>query len=262
MNSREVGEFWNKNADTWTRLSRAGYDVYRDSFNTSAFLESLPDIRGLVGIDLGCGEGHNTRFLARKRARMTAVDIAELFIRHASETEAADPLGIRYVVADATKLPFGEGTFDFATAFMSLMDIPSPEQVLAETFRVLRPSGFFQFSITHPCFDTPHRRNLRDDRGRTYAIEVGDYYKHTNGDVARWIFSSTPPEAREGVPLFEVPRFTRTLSEWINLSIDAGFRIERLHEPSPSDEDVRRYPAVQDAQVVAYFLHIRLRKPA
>ncbi|HEX6710470.1 MAG TPA: methyltransferase domain-containing protein [Rubrobacter sp.] len=48
-------------------------------------------------------------------------------------------------------LPFDEATF--ATAFMSLMDIP--ERVLAEVFRVLRPGGFFQFSIGHSCFDTP-----------------------------------------------------------------------------------------------------------
>ena len=39
-----------------------------------------------------------------------------------------------------------------------------------------QPGGFFQFSITHPCFDTPHRKNLHDETGYTYAIEVGDYF--------------------------------------------------------------------------------------
>jgi hypothetical protein len=29
----------------------------------------------------------------------------------------------------------------------------------------------FQFSITHPCLDVPHRRNLRDESGYTYAIK-------------------------------------------------------------------------------------------
>src|SRR5215208_5238509 len=63
-----------------------------------------------------------------------------------------------------------------ATAFMSLMEIPETERVLAEVFRVLKPGGFFQFSITHPCFDTPHRKNLHDETGYTYAMEVGDYF--------------------------------------------------------------------------------------
>jgi hypothetical protein len=32
-------------------------------------------------------------------------------------------------------------------------------------------------------------------------------------------------------------------------------------EPWPDDETVRRFPGLQDAQVVAYFLHLRCRKP-
>lgn len=69
MDHEEVGRFWNENAETWTRLARAGYDVYRDHFNSPAFLELLPDVRGLAGLDIGCGEGHNTRLLARRGAR-------------------------------------------------------------------------------------------------------------------------------------------------------------------------------------------------
>jgi ubiquinone/menaquinone biosynthesis C-methylase UbiE len=44
---------------------------------------------------------------------------------------------------------------------MSLMDIPETERVLAEIFRVLRPGGFLQFSISHPCFETPHRKSAQ-----------------------------------------------------------------------------------------------------
>jgi hypothetical protein len=58
-----------------------------------------------------------------------------------------------------------------------------------------------------------------------------------------------------------VPRFTRTVSQWLNLLIDAGFRLERVAEPRPSDEAVRACPKVQDAQVVAYFFHVRARRP-
>jgi hypothetical protein len=77
----------------------------------------------------------------------------------------------------------------------------------------------------------------------------------------RWLFASAPEEVKRDLGLFEVPRFTRTLSEWMNMLIDAGFLIERVSEPRPGDEIVRAFPAVQDAQVVAYFLHLRARKP-
>jgi hypothetical protein len=29
MNHTEAGKYWNENADAWTQLARAGYDVYR-----------------------------------------------------------------------------------------------------------------------------------------------------------------------------------------------------------------------------------------
>ena len=68
MKHNQVRKYWNENADTWTHLSRAGYDTYRDHLNTPAFLEMLPDIHNLNGLDIGCGEGSNTRLLAEKGA--------------------------------------------------------------------------------------------------------------------------------------------------------------------------------------------------
>jgi ubiquinone/menaquinone biosynthesis C-methylase UbiE len=262
MDHEEVGRFWDGNAEAWTRLARAGFDVSRDHLNTPAFFALLPDVAGLSGLDIGCGEGHNTRLLARRGARVTGVDISGTFIAHARQAEADEPMGIGYCVASAVVLPFGDRAFDFATGFMSFMDVPETDRVLAEAFRVLRPGGFLQFSICHPCFDTPHRRNLRDAAGRTYAIEVGDYFRNLEGEVTEWLFSAAPAEATAGLPKFRTPRFTRTLSQWMNALIDAGFRLERLAEPRPSDATVRECPAVQDAQVVSYFLHIRARKPA
>jgi hypothetical protein len=59
MDHEEVGRFWNANADSWTKLARAGYDGYRDYLNTPAFFAMLPDVDELSGLDIGCGEGHN-----------------------------------------------------------------------------------------------------------------------------------------------------------------------------------------------------------
>jgi ubiquinone/menaquinone biosynthesis C-methylase UbiE len=257
MDDRQAAAYWNDNADAWTRLSRAGYDVYRDGLNTPAFLELLPDVRGRLGLDVGCGEGHNTRLIAARGARMRAVDISTTFLRHAREEERRQPLGIAYHCASAVALPFQGESFDFVTGVMSFMDMPDISRVLAEIHRVLRPGGFLQFSIEHPCFATPHRRNLRTPDGRTYALEVGEYFTRLNGEIAEWTFSAAPPQIRDGLRPFQVPRFTRPIGEWLNLLIGAGFAIERLEEPRPSDETVRRYPKLQDAQVVAYFLHIR-----
>ena len=260
MDHNEVGRYWNDNADAWTELARAGYDIYRDLVNTPAFFGMLPDVAGLSVLDVGCGEGHNTRLLAARGARVTGVDIAARFIAHADEAERREPLGIAYHIASAVDLPFRSASFGGATAFMSLMDIPELERVFAEVLRVLEPGGFFQFSISHPCFDTPRRHNVYDAAGVKVAIEVGDYFHRLEGRVEEWLFSAAPAEMKAKLPPFKTPRFTRTLSEWMNLALDAGFTIERLGEPYVSDEAIRVMPRLVRARVVADFLHVRLRK--
>lgn len=268
MDDREVGRYWDANAEAWTALSRAGYDVYRDLVNTPAFLRLLGDVAGLRGLDVGCGEGHNTRLLARAGAKMMAIDISETFLGHARQAEADEPLGINYRLASAQALPFDDASFDLATAFMSLMDVPQPGRAIAEIARVLAPGGLFQFSITHPCFQTPQWRWIRDEAGRRTGVVCGDYFGPTgdggagDGRIDEWTFGAAPPEARAGLPPFSIPRFDRTLEWWINTLRDAGFAIDRIAEPCADEATVAAHPAVADTRIVAYFLHIRCRKPA
>lgn len=102
MDHRQPGRSWEGNAKAWTLLSRQGWDVYRDFINTPAFLELLPDVRGKTGLDVGCGEGHNTRLLAQRGAHIFGVDIAPSFLAFAEEAKD----GIGYVAASALELPF------------------------------------------------------------------------------------------------------------------------------------------------------------
>jgi SAM-dependent methyltransferase len=252
---------WEANAESWTRYARAGYDVYRDALNTPAFLAMLPPVSGLYGLDIGCGEGSNTRELARLGASMWAIDIAPTFIRHAQAMEAGNPLGIAFQVADAQALPFANDSFDFVTAFMSMMDMPDQSLALGEAQRVLCPGGFFQFSILHPCFAPPHRRVLRNADGTTRAIEVGRYFDATDGDVETWWFGTLPQQERERVAPFRVPRFHRTLSGWVEIICGAGFVIEKFAEPSASPDLAVAEPFVADTRVAPLFLHCRVRKP-
>lgn len=259
MDHVEVGRMWDENAEVWTELSRAGHDVFRDLVNTPAFLGMLPDISGLSGLDIGCGEGHNTRLIARRSGKMAALDISKTFIRHASQSEKEDPLGIHYVRASAVDLPFPDRTFDFATAFMSLMDAPEHEKLVNEAHRILKPGGFLQFSIIHPCFQTSRFNWVCDEKGRRVAVECGDYFDPPDNDIEEWIFADAPPEMQH--KKFRIPVFRRTLSSWMNLLLDAGFAIERFDEPSADEKTAQRVPQLACTRVIAFFLIVRCRKP-
>lgn len=154
MDHREVGRHWEGNAEAWTTLARQGYDVSRDWVNTPAFVNMLPEVSGLAGLDIGCGEGSKTRQLARRGARMTALDISPTFLRYAEQTEREEPLGIRYLLGSAVELPFEDARFDFATSFMCFMDVGETERVLAEAYRVIRVAAFSS-SPSHTRASTP-----------------------------------------------------------------------------------------------------------
>jgi SAM-dependent methyltransferase len=260
MDDKQVGAFWDGNAEVWSKLSRLGYNLSRDEITMPAFLALLPEVSGLSGLDIGCGEGHSTRLLARRGARMTAVDIAPTFIRLAGEQERLEPLGIEYREASALALPFPDRRFDFAVAFMSLMYIPQADRAVREAFRVLQPGGFFQLAITHPCFDTPQRGWVRDGAGRKIAYQSGDYFTQSQGQVKAWLFPATPPEVRHGLPPFQTPKFFRTLSAWVNNLLDTGFALERMDEPCASEDTLRRFPGLVGSRIIPFWLIIRCRK--
>ena len=151
MADNPVLKRWEENAKSWTVLVRAGYDVYRDVLNTPAFLTFLPAIVGLKGLDIGCGEAGNTKVLARKGATMFGIDFAPTFIRHAREAEQHTPLDIEFHLADCKELPFAQASFDFAVAFMSLMDVDDLDRALETKLTgCLSPAVFCNFRFCTP----------------------------------------------------------------------------------------------------------------
>ncbi|MFW9929725.1 MAG: class I SAM-dependent methyltransferase [Candidatus Thorarchaeota archaeon] len=260
MKKEDISKYWDENAENWTKLSRLGYDKCRDLINSPAFFNMLPPISGLKGLDIGCGEGFNTRIAAKKGAFMYGIDISKVFISHALETETKEPLGINYQVADASRLPFTNNEFDFTMATMSMMDMPGTEKALSEINRVLKSNGFFQFSITHPCFSNPENEWIRDETGEKKGYVVKNYFQIEKGELSEWIFGAAPKELTKEMKKFRIPLFRRILSDWLNLLIESGFVLERFCEPHIDEELLKKYPEEYDSFIIPFFLIIRCHK--
>src|ERR1700753_930710 len=97
MDERQNAQHWEENAPDWVRLVRKGFDTSRDLVNSPAFFAMLPDVRGLYGLDLGCGEGHNTRQVAARGAKLAALDVASAMVQATAEEERREPRGIGVV---------------------------------------------------------------------------------------------------------------------------------------------------------------------
>lgn len=259
MDDAAVSRYWDGNATAWARQVRMGYDLYRERVNNPAIAALLGDLSGKDVIDLGCGEGYNTRRLIQDARSVHGVDISDRMIRFACESERENPLGITYDIASFSSLyTCADETFDVAVSFMALMDGADYDGAVREAARVLRTGGILVFSILHPCFATPNLEWLKDDRGEANRLIVGQYFEGSTF-VDEWSFSQSP--IATDFPPFQVPRFQRTLSDYLNPLFLNGLHIERIEEPRPTETDVKDYPFLAKwSRHAALFLHVRAKK--
>ncbi len=133
--------------DEWHRaLSRSeeGRETEEglSSWHEDAF-RAAPPLDGHEVVEIGCGRGQFSRFLARYARQVTGVDFSEAAIRIAREKNeclAGTPAPL-FLVGSADALPFPAHHFDTLFSCECLEHLPAPKQALREFARVLKPGG-------------------------------------------------------------------------------------------------------------------------
>jgi len=93
-------------------------------------------------LELGPGPGLTTDLIRARTARLTAAEVGPRLA--ASLRERTMGTNVEVVRADATELPFPDGSFSAVLSFTMLHHVPSvplQDRLLAEAQRVLRPGA-------------------------------------------------------------------------------------------------------------------------
>lgn len=137
--ARAASEGFRANPAAWDELRALGLpaDVIE-----AKLVGALP-ARGLGRLlDLGTGSGRLLELLAPRAEAATGIDLSRDMLAAARARLGAAGLGrVALRQADATRLPFADGSFDTVTLSMLLHHVDDPRAVLAEAGRVLAPGG-------------------------------------------------------------------------------------------------------------------------
>lgn len=126
-------------------------------------------------LDIGCGIGRISFWLAKTGAKVIGVDIAPNNI--AIATKLAKEKGINnleFKIEDARKLSFTNNTFDWVFSITCLCSLSSEEELsngIREAIRVLKPGGFFV--LMENVSKGPHLVSIHKDKWLSFIENQG-----------------------------------------------------------------------------------------
>ncbi len=182
-------------------------------YERPATLSLLPDVAGKRVLDAGCGPGVYAEWLFAHGALVVAFDANEKMVALAKQR-----LGEKIEVLLAnleSPLDFLEAdSFDLVVSPLVLDYVKDWQPVFCEFYRILRPEGCLVFSMEHPYMKYATHHLISN----YFKVERVEYIWRGFGKPVR------------------VPSFRRPLSAVINPLLKAGFILDQILEPLPTQE--------------------------
>lgn len=190
-----------------------------------ALFSLSPDLHGKAVLDLGCGYGENcAMFRELGAAVVTGVDLSEKMLAIAG----AEHPDIEFLRGDMSDLSFIRRKYDVIFSSLALHYIEDFDALVKDVYNLLTPGGIFVFSQEHPLSTAPIGGSswTKDADGNVLHYNLSDYTR-CGKRTTRWFVDG-------------VEKYHRTFSEIVNALVGAGFSIEKMLEPIPDEETVRR----------------------
>ncbi|MDE3725150.1 class I SAM-dependent methyltransferase [Nocardiopsis sp. N85] len=179
-------------------------------------LGDLDALRERRVLEVGGGAGQCGRWLRARGVReVVSFDLSFRQLQHALRIDEESGTRLPTVQADAQRLPFSDAAFDVVfSSFGAFPFVPSADDALAESARVLRSGGLLVFSVTHPV-----RWSFPDD-----PTEHGFTVHQSYFDRRAYV-----EEDDHGNAIYV--EHHRTVGDWVRGIARAGLVLRDLTEP-------------------------------
>ncbi|MDI7743602.1 class I SAM-dependent methyltransferase [Lysinibacillus fusiformis] len=227
---------WEQNAEHWDDYMGDESNRFHRELIRPYTEKLLNAEQGQVILDIACGNGNFSRRLAQLGANVVAFDYSAKMVERAKNRSEHYLKQIDYRIVDATNLnqllELGIEKYDSAVANMALMDIAEISPLIQSLHKLLKPSGFFVFSITHPCFQPPGVRKINEEEDVNGVLVSKNSIQITK-------YLTPEPYKAIGIKGQTIPHymFHRPISYYTSLFFEAGFVLDAVEEPSFQKEN-------------------------
>ncbi len=160
--------------DEWSGIYDSNQNLTRD-LDAQVTRATLAGQRFQSILELGCGTGKNTVFLAEIGERVHAFDFSKGMIQKAKEKVKSD--NVRFEIADLTgRWHCDDAAYDLIACNLVLEHIEDLSHIFSEAARTLTPGGKFLINELHP-FKQYGGSKARFERGAD-VVEVGVFVHH------------------------------------------------------------------------------------
>jgi SAM-dependent methyltransferase len=227
-----MNEYLQANQRRWDQLTiehqhsefydLAGFKAGKDRLRSIEFSE-LGEVSGKSLLHLQCHFGLDMLAWARRGARVTGVDFSHNAIALAQSLSKELNFPAQFYCTDIYKLPeILSGQFDIVfTSYGVLHGLPDLQRWGAIIAHYLKPGGIFYIVEDHPFF-----RVFRAQPGGEFKAERSYFHSEEPQLVEAVGSYATENEGMTGVSYV----WDHSLGEVINSLVDAGLRIEFVHE--------------------------------
>jgi SAM-dependent methyltransferase len=107
----------------------------------------LGDVAGKDALELGCGTGYFSAWLARIGTRPTAIDVTPAQLETARRMQAEHGITFPLIEANAEEVPLPDASFDLILSEYGASIWCDPYRWIPEALRLLRPGGDLVFLV-------------------------------------------------------------------------------------------------------------------
>jgi ubiquinone/menaquinone biosynthesis C-methylase UbiE len=147
-------------------------------------------VPGQMVLDMCCGAGSNTLYLARTGFSVTGMDISLEAVQYTGRRARKEKLKVSLVACDFAQMPFAAGTFDLVLDFgcFHRVSMEQRKDFIYGIARILNDGGFYQmtcFSYRNgPAWNHFTEQQVRDHFSDVFSVEGEEHYGSLENDGA------------------------------------------------------------------------------